>query len=167
MAKQVKTRIIITDDRLKAEGLAYAHASDAAFDLRACFKAGDPNTKTSLKKGITYMEIQPGKSIIVPAGFKIEVPAGYMAMAVPRSGLGSKDGLVLGNLVGVIDVGYQGEVMLCLWNRNTSKTLCIDEMARVAQMVIVPVARASFDVVSSFDVDTDRGTAGLGSSGVA
>ena len=128
----------------------YATAGSAGLDLRAC-----------ISKKIT---LEPGKTILIPTGLAIHLAdANYAAMILPRSGLGHKHGVVLGNLVGLIDSDYQGELMVSTWNRgNTAFT--IEPFERIAQMVIVPVVQAQFNLVADFDA-SDRGVGGFGSTG--
>lgn len=110
--------------------------------------------------------IEPGQSVLVPTGLSIFIDnPNYAAMLLPRSGLGHKQGLVLGNLVGLIDSDYQGPLMVSLWNRS-SEPRCIQVFDRIAQMVIVPVMQVGFEVVTEFK-PTDRGVGGFGSTGVS
>ena len=122
----------------------------AGMDLRACIDE--------------TLSLQPGAVELIPTGFAIYIAdPGYAAMILPRSGLGHKHGIVLGNLVGLIDSDYQGQLFISCWNRSTS----VYEVAageRVAQLVVVPVERPAFDIVQEFKV-TDRGDGGFGSSG--
>lgn len=109
--------------------------------------------------------IEPGQSVLVPTGLSIFIDnPGYAAMLLPRSGLGHKQGLVLGNLVGLIDSDYQGPLMVSLWNRS-NEPRCIRVFDRIAQMVVVPIMQVSFEVVTEFK-PTDRGAGGFGSTGV-
>ena len=129
---------------------AYSTPGSAGMDLRACIDA--PVT------------LQPGDSVLVPTGLAIYIQdPGLMAMILPRSGLGHKHGLVLGNLVGLIDSDYQGELMISCWNRGNSE-FTITRGDRIAQLVVMPVLQASFDVVEEF-VSSERGSGGFGSSG--
>jgi len=128
----------------------YATTGAAGLDLRACLP--EPLT------------VQPGETHLIPTGLAIHIsdPA-LAAMVLPRSGLGHKHGIVLGNLVGLIDSDYQGELLVSCWNRGqTPFTLAVGE--RIAQMIIVPVVRAKFAVVSEF-TPSERGTGGFGHSG--
>ncbi|MDE2234329.1 MAG: dUTP diphosphatase [Gammaproteobacteria bacterium] len=128
----------------------YATAGSAGMDLRACLK--DP------------LLLKPGDTALIPSGIAIHIEDhGYAAMLLPRSGLGHKHGIVLGNLVGLIDSDYQGEVMVSCWNRGRSE-FTIQPGERIAQMVIVPVVRAGFEVVTEFDASA-RGAGGFGHSG--
>ncbi|EAT12938.1 dUTP diphosphatase [Bermanella marisrubri] len=129
---------------------SYGTEGSAGLDLRAC-----------LEENIT---IEPGETKLIPTGMSIYIEDnGLAAMILPRSGLGHKHGIVLGNLVGLIDSDYQGELMVSCWNRsNTSFTMEVGE--RIAQLVIVPVVQAEFDFVEEFEA-TDRGEGGFGSTG--
>ncbi|WP_377155838.1 dUTP diphosphatase [Roseateles sp. UC29_93] len=140
-------------DRRMAEQLpAYATTGSAGLDLRAC-----------LDEAIT---LAPGDTVLVPTGLAIHIgDAGLAAMILPRSGLGHKHGVVLGNLVGLIDSDYQGQLMVSVWNRGKD-TFTIQPMERIAQMVIVPVVQPTFRVVDDFDVSS-RGEGGFGSTGKA
>lgn len=128
----------------------YGTEGSAGLDLRAC-----------LEETIT---IQPGETKLIPTGMSIYIEdTGLAAMILPRSGLGHKHGIVLGNLVGLIDSDYQGELMVSCWNRGDKAfTMAVGE--RIAQLVIVPVVQAEFDLVESFE-ETDRGEGGFGSTG--
>ncbi|MGA9855740.1 MAG: dUTP diphosphatase [Gammaproteobacteria bacterium] len=131
---------------------AYATDGSAGLDLRACLR--EPHT------------LKPGDTLLIPSGIAIHIEdGGYAAMLLPRSGLGHKHGIVLGNLVGLIDSDYQGEVMVSCWNRGQSD-FTIQPGDRIAQMVIMPVVRAKFEVVTEFDEST-RGAGGFGHSGRA
>ncbi|MFX1681227.1 dUTP diphosphatase [Mitsuaria sp. CC2] len=140
-------------DRRMAEQLpAYATTGSAGLDLRAC-----------LDEAIT---LAPGDTVLVPTGLAIHIgDAGLAAMILPRSGLGHKHGVVLGNLVGLIDSDYQGQLMVSVWNRGKD-VFTIQPMERIAQMVIVPVVQPSFRVVDDFDASS-RGEGGFGSTGKA
>ncbi len=129
---------------------AYATEGSAGLDLRACLD----EAKT----------IEPGETTLIPTGMAIHIEdQGLAAMLLPRSGLGHKHGIVLGNLVGLIDSDYQGQLMVSVWNRgNTAFTIEIGE--RIAQMVIVPVIQPEFKLVNDFD-ESDRGEGGFGSTG--
>ena len=146
----LKTRIL--DSRLGNEFPLPAYATDgsAGLDLRAMLD--EPLT------------LEPGQTQLIPTGLAIHLEdAGYAAMILPRSGLGHKHGIVLGNLVGLIDSDYQGQLMVSCWNRG-STTFSVEPGERIAQMVIVPVIQAKLDIVDDFD-ETDRGAGGFGSSG--
>ena len=140
----------ILDPRLTEQLPSYATPGSAGLDLRACL--AEPLT------------LQPNAWQLVPTGMAIylEDPA-YAALILPRSGLGHKHGIVLGNLVGLIDSDYQGQLMVSAWNRSPT-AFTIEPMERIAQLVIVPVAQATFRVVDSFEASA-RGTSGYGSTG--
>ena len=140
----------ILDARLHGQLPAYASAGAAGLDLRACIEAP--------------LSIEPGSTHLIPTGLAIHIadPA-YAAMILPRSGLGHKHGIVLGNLVGVIDSDYQGELMVSTWNRGNTRFV-LNPMERLAQLVIVPVLQVGFRVVESFE-DSERGEGGFGSTG--
>lgn len=128
----------------------YATDGSAGLDMRACID--DPLT------------VAPGETVLIPSGLAIHIgDAGLAAVLLPRSGLGHKHGLVLGNLTGLIDSDYQGQVFVSIWNRG-SKSYEIEPGERIAQMVFVPVEQVAFDVVEEFD-DSDRGEGGFGHSG--
>ncbi|MBU6951572.1 dUTP diphosphatase [Hahella sp. HN01] len=142
----------VLDKRLGKEIPLPAYATDgsAGLDLRACL--AEPVT------------LQPGETTLIPTGMAIHLSdPGLAAMLLPRSGLGHKHGIVLGNLVGLIDSDYQGEVMVSCWNRGKDAfTINIGE--RIAQMVIVPVVQVGFEIVDDFN-DSSRGAGGFGSTG--
>ena len=140
----------ILDPRMQDQLPEYATTGSAGLDLRACLEAP--------------LVLEPGMTQLIPTGLAIHVadPA-YAAVILPRSGLGHKNGIVLGNLVGLIDSDYQGPLMVSAWNRsNTAYTL--QPMERLAQLVILPVERVQFNVVETFDAST-RGSGGFGSTG--
>ncbi len=140
----------ILDERIRAHLPAYATAGSAGMDLRACIDAP--------------IELAPGRSELVSTGVAIHIShPGLAAMILPRSGLGHKHGLVLGNLVGLIDSDYQGPLMVSCWNRG-SAPYTIHPLDRIAQLVVVPVLQAQFNVVEDFEA-SDRGQGGFGSSG--
>ena len=140
----------ILDPRMHDLMPAYATPGSAGLDLRACLDAP--------------VVLAPGQTTLVPTGLAIHIgDPGLAAMILPRSGLGHKHGIVLGNLVGLIDSDYQGPLMVSCWNRGAS-TFTIEPFERIAQMVIVPVVQAEFRVVASFDA-SERGEAGFGSTG--
>lgn len=128
----------------------YGTEGSAGLDLRACLE--------------DTLVLEPGETKLIPTGMSIYIEDnGLAAMILPRSGLGHKHGIVLGNLVGLIDSDYQGELMVSCWNRgNTPFTMEVGE--RIAQLVIVPVVQAEFNLVSDFEA-TDRGEGGFGSTG--
>ena len=141
----------ILDERLRDQLPQYATTGSAGLDLRACL---DQAT-----------DIEPGQTILVPTGLSIHIAdPGYAAMILPRSGMGHKNGIVLGNLVGLIDSDYQGPLMVSTWNRG-QKTFRLEPMERLAQLVIVPVVQAQFRVVDDFNEHSERGTGGFGSTG--
>ena len=145
-----KLDIRILDERIRGQLPAYATGGSAGLDLRACLDA--PIT------------LAPGESHLVPTGIAIHLAdPGVAAVLIPRSGLGHKHGIVLGNLVGLIDSDYQGPLMVSCWNRGR-EPFVLNPMERLAQLVIVPVMQASFNVVSDFPA-TQRGAGGYGSTG--
>lgn len=152
MERRISLRIL--DDRLGNDFPLPAYATDgsAGLDLRAMVDG--------------EMRIEPGKTELIPTGMSIHIgdPA-LAAVIIPRSGLGHKHGLVLGNLVGLIDSDYQGPLMVSCWNRSKT-AFAIEPGLRLAQLVFVPVVRAHFDIVERFE-PTDRGAGGFGHSGVA
>ncbi len=140
----------ILDERIRDQLPAYATPGSAGLDLRACIDA--PVT------------IQPGGTELVPTGIAIHIAdAGLAAMILPRSGLGHKHGIVLGNLVGLIDSDYQGQIFVSIWNRG-SAAFVLNPLERIAQMVVVPVVQAGFRVVETFG-ESSRGAGGFGSTG--
>ncbi len=142
----------ILDERLKEQLPAYATAGSAGLDLRACLD--EPLT------------LQPNAWQLVPTGLAMWLKdPGYAALILPRSGLGHKHGIVLGNLVGLIDSDYQGQLMVSCWNRSPVE-FTLQPMERLAQLVIVPVVQAQFNIVSEFPA-TERGEGGYGSTGKA
>jgi len=148
--KAVQLKII--DQRLGQEIPLPEHATDgsAGMDLRACVES---NTL-----------IRPGETLLIPTGFAMHISdPGMAAMILPRSGLGHKHGLVLGNLVGLIDSDYQGQVYVSCWNRS-DKEFLIEPGMRIAQLVFVPVIMADFEVVESFEA-SERGAGGFGHTG--
>ena len=140
----------IIDARMRDQLPNYATAGSAGLDLRACIEAP--------------LSIEPGSTHLIPTVLAIHIadPA-YAAMILPRSGLGHKHGIVLGNLVGLIDSDYQGELMVSTWNRGAT-AFVLNPMERLAQLVIVPVLQVGFRVVDSFE-ESDRGAGGFGSTG--
>ena len=148
MSLQIELKIL--DSRLNENMPAYATSGSAGLDLRACIN--DPIT------------INPGETTLIPTGMAMHLanPA-YAAMILPRSGLGHKHGIVLGNLVGLIDSDYQGQLFVSCWNRSQEAFL-MNPMERMAQLVIVPVVQAHFTVVDEFNA-SDRGEGGFGSTG--
>jgi dUTP pyrophosphatase len=141
----------IIDPRMADLLPAYATPGSAGLDLRAC-----------LSESLT---LTPNAWQLVPTGIAIHlVDPGYAALILPRSGLGHKHGIVLGNLVGLIDSDYQGQLMVSAWNRS-DVAFTIEPMERIAQLVIVPVLQAKFTVVKEFPASSQRGEAGYGSTG--
>ena len=142
--------IKILDARMRDQLPQYATPGSAGLDLRACIDA--PIT------------IEPGATVLVPTGLAIHLAdPGYAAMILPRSGLGHKNGIVLGNLVGLIDSDYQGQLMVSTWNRGQS-AFTLQPMDRLAQLIVVPVLQVGFNIVDEFDT-SDRGADGFGSTG--
>jgi dUTP pyrophosphatase len=145
-----KIDLKILDPRLRHQVPQYATAGSAGLDLRACLDAP--------------LTLEPGQCELIPAGMAIHIadPA-YAAVILPRSGLGHKHGIVLGNLVGLIDSDYQGQLFVSTWNRG-SLPFVINPMERLAQLVVIPVMQVEFNVVDQFGV-SDRGAGGFGSTG--
>ncbi|MBT9498566.1 MULTISPECIES: dUTP diphosphatase [Zoogloea] len=142
--------IRILDERLKNQPPAYATSGSAGLDLRACLEAP--------------IALAPGHTTLVPTGIALHLAdPGLAAMILPRSGLGHKHGIVLGNLVGLIDSDYQGQIFVSVWNRG-HESFTIQPMERIAQLVVVPVLQVAFNVVDSFD-QSARGVSGFGSTG--
>ena len=140
----------VLDERMRAQLPAYATVGSAGLDLRACLDAP--------------LTLQPGQTELIRTGLAIHIAdPGYAAVILPRSGLGHKHGIVLGNLVGLIDADYQGELMISTWNRG-QQAFTIDPMERLAQLVFVPVKQVAFDIVDSFETSA-RGAGGFGSTG--
>ena len=146
--KTIDVRIL--DKRLSSQLPGYATSGSAGLDLRACI---DQST-----------ELRPGQTELIPSGLAIHIAdPGLAAIVLPRSGLGHKHGIVLGNLVGLIDSDYQGQIFISMWNRGTT-TFKLDPMERIAQLVIVPVVQADFNIVEEFE-ESHRGAGGFGSTG--
>ncbi|MBC3809173.1 dUTP diphosphatase [Undibacterium seohonense] len=140
----------ILDPRMKDQLPAYGTPGSAGLDLRAC-----------IDEAIT---IQPGETVLIPTGLAIHIgDPGYAAMILPRSGMGHKNGIVLGNLVGLIDSDYQGQLMISTWNRGQN-AFTLNPMERLAQLIIVPVLQVGFNIVEEFG-DSERGEGGFGSTG--
>jgi dUTP pyrophosphatase len=140
----------ILDPRMKELMPAYATPGSAGLDLRACIDAP--------------INLEPGQTVLIPTGLAIHVAdPGYAAMILPRSGLGHKNGIVLGNLVGLIDSDYQGQLMVSTWNRGHA-AFTLQPLDRLAQLVIVPVLQVGFNVVDEF-ASSERGAGGFGSTG--
>jgi dUTP pyrophosphatase len=148
---QMQIDVKVLDPRMAEQLPAYATSGSAGLDLRACLDAP--------------MTLAPNAWQLVPTGLAIHLAdPGYAAMILPRSGLGHKHGIVLGNLVGLIDSDYQGEVKVSCWNRGAAP-FTIAPGERIAQMVIVPVVQAQFNVVDDFEAASERGAGGYGSTG--
>ena len=146
----LKVELKILDARLHNMMPTYATQGSAGLDLRACIE----HTQT----------LHPGETTLIPTGMAIHLSdPGYAAMILPRSGLGHKHGIVLGNLVGLIDSDYQGQLLVSCWNRG-KETFILNPLERIAQLVIVPVVQADFNVVEEFTA-SERGTGGFGSTG--
>ena len=146
----MKIDVKILDPRMRDQLPQYATAGSAGLDLRACIDAP--------------MVLAPGQTELIPTGLSIYIAdPGYAGMILPRSGMGHKHGIVLGNLVGLIDADYQGPLMVSAWNRG-SQAFTLNPMERLAQLVIVPVQQVEFNVVQEF-ASTDRGAGGFGSTG--
>ena len=142
----------VLDARIADSLPAYATPGSAGLDLRACIDAP--------------LRIEPGQAELIPTGLAVHIAdPGLAAMLLPRSGLGHKHGLVLGNLVGLIDSDYQGPLMVSCWNRGQA-AYTVQPLERIAQMVVVPVVQARFRVVEQFGA-SDRGAGGFGSTGRA
>ena len=140
----------ILDQRLRGNLPLYATPGAAGLDLRAC-----------LGEALT---LQPGDSQLVPSGIAIHIgDPGYAAIVLPRSGLGAKHGIVLGNLLGLIDSDYQGQLFISVWNRGRA-AFTLEPMDRIAQLVVVPVAQIEWNVVEDFAASA-RGSGGFGSTG--
>lgn len=142
----------ILDPRLKETPPHYATPGAAGLDLRACLEKP--------------LQLLPGETTLVPTGIAIHLAdPGLAAMILPRSGLGHKFGIVLGNLVGLIDSDYQGEIMVSVWNRG-KEGFTLNPLDRIAQLVVVPVLQVAFNVVDDFEA-SERGADGFGSTGHA
>ena len=147
-----KLEVKILDERIRSMLPHYATGGAAGLDLRAC--VASPLT------------LNPGDSQLVSSGIAIHVgDPGYAAMVLPRSGMGAKNGIVLGNLVGLIDSDYQGPLMVSLWNRGKN-AFTIQPLDRIAQLIVVPVLQVEFEVVEEFAASA-RGAGGFGSTGKA
>ena len=147
----MKLDIRVLDERLREQMPAYATPGSAGLDLRACLDAP--------------LTLAPNAWQLVPTGMAIHLAdPGYAALILPRSGMGHKHGIVLGNLVGLIDSDYQGQLMVSAWNRSPT-AFTLQPMDRLAQLVIVPVAQARFNLVDEFAAASERGEGGYGSTG--
>ena len=145
-----KLEVRVLDPRIRENLPLYATPGAAGLDLRACLDAP--------------LALQPGDSQLVPSGIAIHLgDAGLAAFVLPRSGLGVKHGIVLGNLVGLIDSDYQGQILVSVWNRGKA-AFTIQPLERIAQLVVVPVVQVEFDVVEQFAASA-RGAGGFGSTG--
>ncbi len=145
-----KIAVKILDPRMKDQLPAYATPGSAGLDLRACIDAP--------------MTILAGQTVLIPTGLAIHLAdPNYAAMILPRSGMGHKNGIVLGNLVGLIDSDYQGQLMISTWNRG-QQDFTLQPMERLAQLIIVPILQVGFEVVDDF-ADSERGAGGFGSTG--
>ena len=145
-----KLDVKILDARLKDQLPQYATGGSAGLDLRACIESP--------------MTLKPGETNLVPTGLAIHIgDAGFAAMVLPRSGLGHKHGIVLGNLVGLIDSDYQGQIFVSMWNRGQTE-FTVQPMERIAQLIVVPVVQVAFNVVADF-AQSARGAGGFGSTG--
>ncbi|MEX3557205.1 MAG: dUTP diphosphatase [Burkholderia sp.] len=146
----MKLDLKILDARMRDYLPNYATPGSAGLDLRACLDA--------------HITLKPGDTTLVPTGLAIHVAdPGYAALILPRSGLGHKHGIVLGNLVGLIDSDYHGQLMISTWNREQTEFV-LNPFERLAQLVIVPVVQASFNIVEDF-AQSERGEGGFGSTG--
>ncbi len=140
----------VLDERIRSQLPAYATEGSAGLDLRAAIP--DPIT------------LRPGDTALIPTGLAIHIgDPSFAAVIIPRSGLGSKHGIVLGNLVGLIDSDYQGQLMVSCWNRGRD-TFVVNPLERIAQLVIVPVVQVDLNIVDDF-IESDRGAGGFGSTG--
>ncbi len=147
----MKIDVKIMDQRMATQLPAYATPGSAGLDLRACMDSA--------------VTLQPNAWQLIPTGIAIYLAdPNYAALILPRSGLGHKHGIVLGNLVGLIDSDYQGQLMVSAWNRSDT-AFTIEPMERIAQLVIVPVVQAQFNVVNDFAATSERGAGGYGSTG--
>ena len=146
----LRVDVKLLDPRLRDQPPHYATTGSAGLDLRACI--AEP------------VEIRPGETLLIPTGIAIHLgDPGLAAMILPRSGLGHKHGIVLGNLVGLIDSDYQGEIMVSTWSRG-QEPFTLQPLDRLAQLVVVPVLRVEFEVVEEF-IRSARGACGFGSTG--
>ena len=146
--KTIEVRIL--DERLRGQLPQYATPGSAGLDLRACINAP--------------LALAPGQTELIPSGIAIHLAdSGLAAVILPRSGLGHKHGIVLGNLVGLIDSDYQGQIFVSTWNRGNA-SFTVNPMERLAQLVVVPVVQVGFNVVEDFDTSR-RGAGGFGSTG--
>ena len=145
-----KLDVKILDERIREYLPQYSTSGSAGLDLRAC---------TDEK-----MTINPGDTVLIPTGLAINIAdPGYAAVILPRSGLGHKNGIVLGNLVGLIDSDYQGQLFVSIWNRG-KETFELNPFDRIAQLVVIPVVQVDLNIVDDFE-QTERGAGGFGSTG--
>ena len=145
-----KLQVKIIDPRVRKDMPHYATPGAAGLDLRACLDAP--------------LVLEPGASQLVPSGIAIHIgDPGHAAIVLPRSGLGAKHGIVLGNLVGLIDSDYQGQIFVSVWNRGRA-AFTIQPLERIAQLVVLPVVQVALEVVEEF-AESQRGAAGFGSTG--
>lgn len=148
MLKKVDLKVL--DPRLERLLPAYATSGSAGLDLRACIEH--------------VMTIEPGEANLIPTGIAMHLAdSGLAALVLPRSGLGHKHGIVMGNLVGLIDSDYQGQILVSCWNRGNIPFL-LNPLERIAQLVVVPVVQVAFNVVDEFE-QSHRGSNGFGSTG--
>ncbi|OGA22983.1 MAG: deoxyuridine 5'-triphosphate nucleotidohydrolase [Betaproteobacteria bacterium RIFCSPLOWO2_02_FULL_67_19] len=146
----MRLEVRVLDARIRGMLPNYATPGAAGLDLRACLDAP--------------LVLEPGDSQLVPSGIAIHLGnPGYAALVLPRSGLGAKHGIVLGNLVGLIDSDYQGQILVSVWNRGRS-AFTVQPLERIAQLIVVPVQQVAFDVVEEFEASA-RGAGGFGSTG--
>ena len=146
-----KIDVKILDPRIKDQFPQYATPGSAGLDLRACIDSA--------------LTLKPGQAELIPSGIAIHLDdPGLAAILLPRSGLGHKHGIVLGNLVGLIDSDYQGQIFVSVWNRG-QKDFVLTPMERIAQLVVVPVVQVGFNIVSEF-AESHRGGGGFGSTGI-
>jgi dUTP pyrophosphatase len=147
-----KLDVKVLDPRIRESMPAYGSAGAAGLDLRACIDAP--------------LKLEPGDSHLIPSGIAIHIgDPGYAALVLPRSGLGARHGIVLGNLVGLIDSDYQGQVFVSTWNRGKA-AFTIQPLERIAQMIVVPVRQVEWNIVEEFE-SSHRGAGGFGSTGKA
>jgi dUTP pyrophosphatase len=146
----MKLDIKILDERMRSQMPTYGTNGSAGLDLRACID--------------TAIDLQPGQTVLIPSGLSIHLAdPRYCALILPRSGLGHKHGVVLGNLVGLIDSDYQGELKISTWNRSNT-AFRIEPFERIAQLIVTPVMQVQLNIVDSFE-ESSRGAGGFGSTG--